>query len=356
MEERSTIFVEAMLVVAVIGVLAFLIGLLARVPQRRKAATTGPGEPVQSPQWYEFALALLLLAAIAAFAVWLISNGNHWVWGEAIGDWRADTRNIIFAAIMVALGVIGLIVSLAYAAVQSSQRPVAARPPAGTAAEAAAPAAAATPVPGASPLRIFGILLPVVAVLLMFWIYLPLAQQHELMVQLIYPASLGLTLVLLLDRATRTWGNKSGAESLRDWLLCDLLLFLLVLGFLNVRGLAKPETYNSGFWDILNLLLFFGAFWLIDRSASRARFLAGYGYLIVLPVLLLIWQTMQGVAATASWWASIWPFLILAAAFFVLEAVTLVASSGERQTMPAIKDTVFVVLYGVLLIVAAKSF
>lgn len=102
--------------------------------------------------------------------------------------------------------------------------------------------------------------------------------------------------------------------------------------------------------------MFFAAFWLIDRSASRARFLAAYGYLIVAPLLLLIWQTMEGVAATASWWASMWPFLILAAAFFVLEAVTLVASSGERQTMPAIKDTVFVVLYGVLLIVAAKSF
>ena len=50
-----------------------------------------------------------------------------------------------------------------------------------------------------------------------------------------------------------------------------------------------------------------------------------------------------------------WPFLILAAVFFVLEVVTLVASSGERQTLPAIKDAVFVVLYAVLLIVAAKS-
>jgi hypothetical protein len=106
---------------------------------------------------------------------------------------------------------------------------------------------------------------------------------------------------------------------------------------------------------LLNVVLFFIAFWVIDRTAARGRFLIGYGYLVVLPVLLFIWQSVLGVAAPASWWASIWPFLILAGVFFVLEAVTLAASSGERQTLPAIKDTLFVVLYAVLLIVAAKS-
>jgi hypothetical protein len=50
-----------------------------------------------------------------------------------------------------------------------------------------------------------------------------------------------------------------------------------------------------------------------------------------------------------------WPFLILAAAFFILEVVTLISSSGERQTLPAVKDALFVVAYAVLLIVAAKS-
>jgi hypothetical protein len=45
----------------------------------------------------------------------------------------------------------------------------------------------------------------------------------------------------------------------------------------------------------------------------------------------------------------------LASVFFILEAVTLVASTAERQTLPAIKDTLFVVLYAILLIVAAKS-
>jgi hypothetical protein len=87
----------------------------------------------------------------------------------------------------------------------------------------------------------------------------------------------------------------------------------------------------------------------------RGRFLLGYGYLVVVPLLLLIWQTVQGVAATASWWASVWPFVILAGIFFVLEAVTLVSSSGERQALPAVKDTVFAVLYAILLVVAARS-
>jgi hypothetical protein len=337
-----------MVVAAVIGVLAFLIGLIARTPQ--KAAVNAGGRSEQSPRWYEFTLALTLLAAIAAFAIWLISSGTHWVWGEAIGDWRSDTRTIIFGVVMVALAVVGLVVSLAYALVQSSQGPASRHTREATQAEAA-------PVivpPNASPMRVLGLLALAIAVVLLCWIALPAAAQFALVGSLIYPASLGVSLVLLFDKATRTWG-KSGAESLREWLLCDLLVFLLILSFLNVRSVAKPEAYTASFWDIFNVVLFFAAFWLIDRSAGRSRFLAGYAYLIVMPVLLLIWQSVQGVAAAASWWASMWPFLILAVAFFVLEVVTLISSSEERQTLPAIKDALFVIAYAALLVVAAKS-
>jgi len=342
-----------MIVFAIIGVLAFLIGLIVRAPLRQQAAASGSAEPAQSPRWYEFTLALILLAAIAAFAIWLISSSSQWVWGETIGDWRSDTRTIIFAAVMVALAVIGLGISLAYALVQSSQNPAPRRPLAATA-EAAAAGAALAPTP--SPLRVLGLLILVLAVLLLCWIGLSPASQYGLVVQLIYPASLGVALVLLFDKATRTWSTKGGAETAREWLLCDLVIFLLVLAFLNLRGVAKPEAYASSFWDILNVVLFFAAFWLIDRSSSRSRFLVGYGYLIVLPLLLLIWDSIQGVAAAASWWASMWPFLILACVFFVLEAVTLVSSTGERQTLPAIKDALFVVIYAILLIVAVKSY
>jgi hypothetical protein len=349
LEQRATIFVEAMVVVAIVGILAFLIGLIARTPQGQKAAVNAGRQPEQSPRWYEFTLALIVLAAIAAFAIWLISSSTQWVWGEAIGDWRSDARTIIFGAVMVALAVIGLAVSLAYALVQSSQRQTPRR-------TAGMPQVEATPVgaPSASPLRVFGLLALAAAVVLLCWIALSAAAQFALVGGLIYPASLGVSLVLLFDKATRTWG-KGGAESLREWLLCDLLVFLLILAFLNVRNVAKPEAYAASFWDILNVVLFFAAFWLIDRSAGRGRFLAGYAYLIVLPVLFLIWQSVQSVTAAASWWASIWPFLILSAAFFILEVVTLTASSGERQTLPAVKDALFVVAYAALLIVSVKS-
>jgi hypothetical protein len=351
LEQRATIFVEVMIVIAVIGVLAFLIGLIVRLPQQ--AAANGKGQAEPSPRWYEFTLALILLAAIAAFAIWLISSGTHWVWGETIGDWRSDDRTITFAAVMVALAVIGLVVSLVYALVQSSQGAAAPGALARRPAEAAAEAAPADAAP--APLRVLGLLVLVVAILLLCWIALAPAAQYGLIGQLIYPAALGVTLVLLFDKATRTWSVKPRAESFREWLLCDLLAFLLILAFLNLRGAPKPEAYSGSFWDLLNVVLFFIAFWVIDRTAVRGRFLIGYGYLVVLPVLLLIWQSVLGVAAPASWWASIWPFLILAGVFFVLEAATLAASTGERQTLPAVKDTLFVVLYAVLLIVAAKS-
>jgi hypothetical protein len=338
-----------MIVFAVIGVLAFLIGLIVRAPQRQQAAASGAAQPAQSPRWYEFTLALILLAAIAAFAIWLISSGSQWVWGETIGDWRSDTRTIIFAAVMVALAVIGLGISLAYALVQSSQSPAPRRPLA-----PASEAAAASAAP--SPLRVLGLLVLALAIVLLCWIGLSPATQYGLVVQLIYPASLGAALVLLFDKATRTWGAKAGAETAREWLLCDLLIFLLVVAFLNLRGIAKPEAYVSSFWDILNMVLFFAAFWLIDRSSARSRFLLGYGYLIVLPLLLLVWNSVQGVAAAASWWASMWPFLIVACVFFVLEAVTLFSSTGERQALSAVKDALFVVIYAILLIVAVKSY
>ena len=341
-----------MAVIAVIGVLAFLIGWLVRMPQGQHAPAGGAAAVGQSPRWYEFALALLLLAAIAAFLIWLISSGQQWVWGETFFDWRSDPRAIAFAAIMIGIGVVGLAVSLAYTVVQSSQPIAAPRAKDAALAESAAVPAAA---PAASPLRLLGLIALVVAIVLLCWIALPRADQFGLLTQLIYPASVGLALVLVFDKATRTWGAKRGSETFREWLFCDLFAFLLVLAFLNLRSLGKPDTYAASFWDILNLVLWFAAFWSVDRGVARGRFLAGYGYLVIAPLLLLIWQAVTGTPAPASWWGTVWPFLILGAVFFVLEAITLVASSGERQTLAAVKDTLFLFLYAVLLIVAARS-
>jgi hypothetical protein len=352
LEQRATDFVEAMAVIAIIGVLAFLIGWLARMPQGQQAPASRAARAGQSPRWYEFTLAIILLAAIAAFVIWLISSGQQWAWGETFFDWRSDPRAIAFAAIMIVLGIVGLAVSLAYTVVQSAQPSAAPRLKETVATEATPGAAIVSAV---SPLRFLGLLALVVAILLLCWIALPRAEQLILLAQLIYPASLGVALVLVFDKATRAWGVKRGAETLREWLFCDLLVFLLVLAFLNLRSVAKPETYGGSFWDFLNLVLWFAAFWTIDRGAARGRFLVGYGYLVIVPLLLLIWQAVLGTAVPPTWWGTVWPFFILAAVFFVLEAITLVASSGERQTLAAVKDSVFVLLYAILLIVAARS-
>jgi hypothetical protein len=188
LEQRATIFVEAMVVVAIIGVLAFdrMAGALGATPQaagrRRRAGA--------------IAAVVRIHAGLAAPCrdrgvrhIWLISSGRQWAWGETFEDWRSDTRAIIFAAVMVALGVIGLVVSFAYTLAQSTRIAVAPRP-VGSAVEKApttAPAAAATP---AAP-RILGLIGLAVAIVLLCWIGLAPADQYGLIAQLIYPASLG---------------------------------------------------------------------------------------------------------------------------------------------------------------------
>jgi len=199
-------------------------------------------------------------------------------------------------------------------------------------------------------------LLLAVAFLLMCWVALPRAEQFALMQQLIYPGSFGVALVLVFDKASRTWGVKSTVDVAREWLFCDTFVFLIFLGFLNLRGVEKPDAYAAAFWDLLNLAVFFAVFWLVDRNTSRLRFLAGYAYFILAPLLLLIWRTIQGIPAELSWWGSVWPFFILGAVFFILEIITLPASApSERRVLPAAKDGLFVLLYAILLIVAART-
>ena len=53
--------------------------------------------------------------------------------------------------------------------------------------------------------------------------------------------------------------RRFGAESLREWLIGDLLVFLFVVAFLNLRSAAKPDAYSAAVWDLLNVVLFFVA-------------------------------------------------------------------------------------------------
>jgi hypothetical protein len=352
-ESRAALFVEVMVAIAIIGVLAFLVGLVARSVRPPQPAGTAAGDAGQAPQWYEFILALLLLAAVGALLLWLVASGRQWVLGEAVADWQADSRAIVFTAVMIAFGAIGLIASVAYTIIEAARRAVP-HPLDDVRAPAAAAAAA---VPTGSGARVLGLLALAVALLLLCWIALDRAEQHALMAQLVYPASLGVGLVLLFDKAARGWSSKAGAEVLREWLLCDTIVFLLCLGFLNLRSLEKPDAYAGSFWDLLVIVLSFATFWLLDRKATRFRFLVAYGYLVILPLLLLIWRSVAGAAAPGgvTWWGSIWPVFALAVIFFVVEIITLLASAPERQTVPAVKDALFVLLYGILLIAAAAA-
>jgi hypothetical protein len=346
-DSRSVEFLGVMIAIAVIGVLSFLAGLM--VVHARQ--TTGGRSKPDAPHWYGFLPALALVVAAAAIVVWRIASGGQWAWGESIRNWQSDPRTTTFTLTMVALAAIGLVGSLLYRIVEATVRPRS-RPAIET--PALEGAAARTP----SGIGLVGQVLLAVAFLLMCWIALPRADQFALMLQLIYPASFGVALVLLFDKASRTWNTKSAVELVREWLWCDTLVFLLFLGFLNLRGIDKPDTYAVAFWDLVNLALFFGVFWLLDRKTGRLRFLAGYGYLVLLPLLLLIWRTIQGVATPAdlSWWASVWPFLVLGVVFFLLELISLFASrQAEQPVLAALKDGLFVLLYAILLIVAART-
>lgn len=270
-------------------------------------------------------------------------------------DWRLEGRGQAFYIVMLIIGglaLLGFLIVLfarilpahaALAAPEAAPKPVAA--------EAEPPAMVETP----SAARLIGLLLFAIMYLLLNWIYLERGDQHALLVTLVYPASLGVALVLLFDKATRAWSTKSGAETVREWLMCTGFTFLLLLGFLNLRDAAADETYASMFWDFLAIVLFFLAFWLVDRKATRYRFLIGYGYLILLPILLIIWRATQGVvmAEGLSWWDTVWPAFLLAIIFFVLEIILLIASrDAARHGIAAVKDVLFVVLYAITLIIA----
>ena len=344
-----------MAAIAVLGVLAFLVFLLGRALSRSKGAVS-PGAP---NRWYQYLLAALLLLVVVILGVWQFSTQG--LLGQAV-DWRADSRGIAFFVIMLVVGGLGLMGFLAYLITQASREPPAARAaPTGAAPASggeAAPAPEAMTQPTSAGLRMLGLLALFIAFLLLNWVYLPQGEQFLVVLRLIYPASLAVALVLLFDKAARGWNVKGGAENLREWLLCDGITFLLILGFLNLQYHGEGGKYAAMFWDVLYVALFFLIFWLLDRTRTRLRFLFAHAYLIALPILLLIWRVVQGVAAPAdlSWWSSIWPFFFLAVIAFVLEIIVLLIQGDEcKHGLGAAKDAVFVAVYGILLIITVPE-
>lgn len=352
MDDRSLIFLEIMIAMAAVGVIAFAVFLVTQYARRPRQAGAD-GAAAQSPQWYEFllaAVALLVVVVILSWQLWPDAQS-----GLSTDDWRVGSQSPVFLSVMAIVAAIGLIGFVIFAFVRGGQpsRPttIHATPPA--ASQTGEQEAAVHESPSAA--RLLGLLLLGVAILLVCWAYVPTALQYTLMSTMIYPASLAVALVLLFDKATRAWSVKSAAASVREWILCDALVVLLILGFLNLLASASGETYSVLFWDFLFVALFFLMFWLLDRKETRYRFLLVYGFVTLIPILLLIWRTILEVPVpeTLSWWSTIWPFFILGIIFFVLEIISLIATrDSDQHLVPAIKDGLFVVIYGIFLLSA----
>lgn len=203
-----------------------------------------------------------------------------------------DTRSIVFLVIMIALGAAALLAFIVFLIVNLQRRARDAEAQAPAAGPEAAPAQVVPPA-----VRLLGLLALLIAFLILDWTFLDGATAYALMAYLVYPAALATALVLLFDKATRSWSYKGAMAGVREWLFCDTIVFLLVLAYLNLWMSGVGEAYGSLFWDLLGLLLTFLVFWLLDRKVTRYRFLVAYGYLALLPILLLMWAAVQDVPA-----------------------------------------------------------
>jgi hypothetical protein len=353
LDNRSIVFLEVMIAIGAVAVLAFLVTLVARTLRSRRVPAGGVSDGGSAPPWYEFILGMALLLLAGALIVWQFVSGDLWSWGESSAAFGGDNRAITFFVVMLVIAGLGVLGFLVYSIMRTPRRGQSHAMTADS--DRTAAAAKVETIETPSSLRLLGLLLLALGFLLMAWIYLTRTDQHVLMLNWLYPASLAVAVVLLFDKASRKWNVKGKAESFREWLLCDAILLLQILAYLNLRGLAEPASYANVFWDTLQICLFFLTFWLLDRKVTRFRFLAGYGYFVALPILLVIWRAVQGIEIpdTVSWWSSVWPFVIWSVIFFVLEIVTLlVPDSDEKQTLPAIKDCIFILVYAILLMVA----
>jgi MFS family permease len=354
-DSRSIAFLEVMIALGVIGILAFLVFLISRFAMQNRAKTT-PGKAVSyTPQWYEFLLAAIIVIIAAILFLWQFPPGGRADWGE-------DARSMTFFVIMMIICALGIIVFLLTIFWRLAHRPkeVLEEGLSGALAVPTAPAAAPEEAPKAShespsAVRLLGLLGFIVAFLILNWVWVPAADQYFLMLNLIYPAGLVVALVLLFDKVNRAWNVKLPGEVIREWFYLDAILFLYILGYLNLRQSGGGEAYAALFWDVVQVVGFLFVFWIIDRKTSSLRFLLTHIYFLALPILLLIWRTVQDVKIVPdiSWWSTIWPFFALAAVFLVLELIILIVNrENDNQTVGTVKDVIFLILYVILLIAA----
>lgn len=345
-----------MVALVAIGLIVWLIYMIAK---RRQPLPGSQDTGMIGSRWYEYLLATILLIALVGLAIWLLVWGVSQVppeGGEA--NWRADPKATVLIVILgVGVGIALLAFLIALLTRSTRQDGDGGE----TRAESVVTATTTTqniPTPAAT--RLLGLLFLALAILLLGWLYLTPAQQYTVLLQLLYPASLGVALVLLFDKASRAWSPGTAWANFREWLYCDGIVVLFLLGFINLLNAASSETYHGFFWDVLHIVLFFFVFWLLDRKFTRYRFLVAQIYLLLLPLLLLIWRSAHAIAPVegveileVSFWQTVWPFFFLALIAFVLEIIGLIATRhSDSQAVPAIKDILFIGAYAILLIIA----
>ena len=347
----SPLAIVALVVLAAVATVLVVIAAVHLGRERGRTAARSARAP--GPRWFEVLLAIVLLAVLVALGLavalqWSPDFG-------AGGGWRTETRSGVFLGVMLAASALALVFLIVFLIARVS-------PGSETGSVPAADSDAASPTTESpAGIRLLGLLLLALGILVLGWIHLDGSGQAALVLRVLYPASFAVALVLLFDKATRSWTPKGGAEGFREWLLCDLIVVALVLGFLNLELFEDRENYRAFFWDVVHIAAFFLVFWLLDRTQFRGRFLVAAGYLTLLPLLLLLWRWLHQGEAPAevseiSWWSTVWPTFFLALVFFVLEIISLVAQRGARGHLaPAIKDGVFVALYAIFLVVAAPG-
>ena len=386
MANQQIDFLLIMGAIAVVGIAAFLILLVARSSISAPADDGEGGRQTYVPRWYEFVLGFIALLVVTIVLVLQILPDAPPVVPEAPtetvaetdaeasaeagteadaeaqppaeadpADWRTGSRGHGFFIVMMVLGglaFIAFLILLFSRILRAGPEPRPA-PAAPTHTESAEPTGRNT----SSPLRLIGLLAFIVIVLILNWTALDRATQQAVMLSLLYPATLAVALVLLFDKASRSWSVKGAGETVREWMFCDAIVLLLILGYLNLRGFVAGEeqSYGAMFWDMVHIAAFFLIFWVVDRTTARLRFLLAYGVITLLPILLLIWRAVLGVVAPEgqSWWETIWPVFLLALIFFVLEIILLIASRDtERHGIGGAKDAIFFILYGIALLSA----
>ena len=349
MVAQSIAFIFVMGGVAVIAVLAFIAYLLMRQPNSRAPATDDVAREGKRLLWMEYLLAIVVLLVVVVGGITLVIQ-TYPEAGAVQSGWRADSRSHVFLTIMGVSVVVALLAFVIGVFVRWPKKP---RIDSVSKRGIDDPASATETSAGAG---ILGLLCLFVALLLLNWVAVELADQYRLILHLLYPATLGVALVLLFDKATRDWSIKQPGEALREWVFCDLMVFFLFLAFLNVVRHGDGDTYNALFWDVVNIVAFFLVFWVLDRKVTRYRFLVGYVYFTLVPLLLLIWRTVQGheVLAESSWWESVWPFFLVGLIFALIEVMVLIGTrSSGRQGAGGVRDVLFVVIYGILLLSVA---